>query len=169
MIQLLEPDFIEADDLIESLASALQTLDYGISVMEHVARLESIYARASAAIRYKIISELIDLEYTGARPLLLKALSRDTSPLVRHEAAYGLGILGKSADAKALVPVMLNDLDPMVRHEAAISLAALGGEENLKPLVATLNDKFEAVADSANYALQTLQLKLYRETEVTSA
>lgn len=167
-MQKLERDFIKADDAIEALSTALQSLDSPFSPTEEMAHLVSIFQYSSDATRYKIVSELIDLEYTGARPLLLDTLKNDKNPLIRHEAAFGLGILGNSSDCEALIDAMLNDSDPMVRHEAAIALAAIGGKESLLGLKTALQDSMSAVSASASYAIQTFQLGLYREGELTN-
>ena len=122
-------------------------------------RIHSINSRSSESTRYKILTELIEMEFIGARPLLLDALINDTSPLIRHEAAFGLGKLGKKPDIEILIEAMLKDPHEMVRHEAAITLAEIGGEECIPALKQASLDNSAPVASSARFAIQNIYFK----------
>ena len=161
----LNPDFLDADNAIEALHSILHYTQSKDFLTETTAKLEAIYRRGSDEVRYKVITNLIDIEYTGSLPLLVEALQSDDSPLVRHEAAFGLGILGDSSYSSILTYAILNDDNLMVRHEAAIALAEMGGDAALGALVQACRDESPEVAASAKYALQSISLKIYRNSQ----
>ncbi len=73
------------------------------------------------------------------RPLLLPLL-RDSSSLVRGEAALALGKLGGAAEAAALAP-LLNDGNRFVRQMAAIALGLSATPEALGPLLGAVRDE----------------------------
>lgn len=165
----LEPDFIEADGALQSLYFSLRHPGVPVSLSEEMERIRLIYIRGSESTKYKILTDLIDIEFTGARPLLLEVLMNDESPLLRHEAAFGLGIFRKVSDQEALIKSMLHDPHEMVRHEAAIALAEIGGEECLPALEKASQDESIAVASSARYAVQNINFKIHSTLELSNA
>lgn len=162
----LEPDFIEAEEALESLHFILHHPEVPSSLAEEMERIRLIYMRGSESTKYKLLTELIEMEFVGARPLIIEVLESDYSPLLRHEAAFGLGIMGEQPDHEILIKAMLNDPHEMVRHEAAIALAEIGGEESLRALEEVTKDTSDAVAASARFALQNIYLKAHSVQEV---
>src|SRR4051812_24943289 len=65
--------------------------------------LTSFYGSASDLIQYQIITRVADLRTHMSRPLLRRALTESSSALIRHEAAFGLGILSDTTDESLLV------------------------------------------------------------------
>jgi HEAT repeat protein len=59
------------------------------------------------------------------------ALQFDPCPVVRHEAAYFLGLTHDTAAIEPLGRSMLKDEDELVRHEAAEAIGELGLSEGL--------------------------------------
>ncbi len=156
----VDPKFIAADDALEELHSALSLPRPGISFAEEINRIEVIYREGDESTRYKVLTELIDMHYHAAPELLVEALQKDPSPLVRHEAAFGLGALRQRSCIHALVRAMLHDQNLMVRHEAAIALADIGDETTLGALERATRDECPEVVSSARYALQNVRLRL---------
>lgn len=161
----LDPQFLDADDALEAFYSAFHSAMPGRSLEQELTNLDQLYEHGTEETRYKILTELIEMGYTGARTLLLKVLHTDASPLLRHEAAFGLGILRHPANADPLVDAILRDANLMVRHEAAIALAEVGSEKALDALTRALQDESSEVAASARYAIQNIQLRQYRKSE----
>lgn len=155
----VEPSFLAADGTLESLYEALTRPDSHYSACELRTSLEEQYSRGNDETRYKIVTELIEMEYAGARSLLVKALRDDPSPLIRHEAAFGLGILRHPGNVASLVEALLCDRNLMVRHEAAIALAELGDEGCIAALDEATRDPAPEVALSAKYAIQNVRLR----------
>lgn len=151
-------DFIEADEVLDDLHSALRYQSANLSLGKILLRLEKIYERAGEVTRYKILTEMIDMECKEGIPLYLNILEKDKSALVRHEAAFGIGIIGNKSHCDALINSLVKDRSPMVRHEAAIALAEIGGEEHLKILLEATKDKSLEVSSSARFAIQNIQL-----------
>ena len=85
----LDPSFAKADNLLEDLYAASVYQDSRFSISNTLDRLKDIYKVSNEATRYKIISELIDMEFKEAISLFLDVLKNDPSGLVRHEAAFG--------------------------------------------------------------------------------
>ena len=161
----LDPAFREAENAIEVLHEALHHDRSECSPSEAIAQLESIYHSTSDEVRYQIITQVIDLEYIGARRLLVHTLRNDANALLRHEAAFGLGVLGTPEHVEVLCEVLLKDPNPMVRHEAAIAIAEIGDLSALEPLQLAAEDKCPEVAASARYAIQKILLKHTIDTE----
>ena len=161
---VVDHEFLEADQTLEALCTDLRYAASGHSVTQNREHLEALYHRSDAVTRYKVLTELIDIEYSGVRPLLLEALRYDDSALVRHEAAFGLGLLGDGTCVNALIEALLDDENLMVRHEAAIALAEVGGEEALEALEKASHEQQAEVATSAKFAIQNIRLKLYHRS-----
>ena len=157
--------FIEADTAITEMSETWQYAYSDDAIEDKFRRLEELYLKGSESVRYKIISELIDMEFMGALPLLLEALKNDKSGLIRHEAAFGIGAFGDSSHTGALAEALLNDQCSMVRHEAAISLAEIGDEEIIPVLIEAESDPVSEVSASARFAIHNIQLKLSQEQE----
>ena len=160
----LSDSFIEADEALDSLYWALEGKDPGVSVKETMDHLVSVYQGAEEATRYKVVTDLIDLEFSGSRSFLASVLRNDESALVRHEAAFGLGVLGKPTDRVHLEYAALRDNDDMIRHEAVIALGAIGGVENIPALEIALKSESPTVASSARFSIQSIELRDYQNT-----
>ena len=168
----LSSNFIEADEALEYLHAALEDRHNRYSVEDAMEHLISIYGEGDEPVRYKIVTDLTDLQFSGARSFLIDVLNNDESPLLRHEAVFGIGELGKrrndDSDRKHLIFAMLHDSHEMVRHEAAIALSAIGGEDSLPALEIATRDNSSAVASSAKYSIQSIQLNRH-QTAAASA
>ena len=159
MTEILSQNFVEADEALERLRETLSDRHGRFSLQTAMEDLILFYGESDESTRYKIVSELIDTEYSGIRPFLKKVLLDDESPLLRHEAAFGLGVFKKAADIPYLTQALLSDNNEMVRHEAAIALAAIGSESSLWALELAMKDCSKAVASSAKFAIQSIRLK----------
>src|SRR5437667_12037382 len=86
--------------------------------------------------------------------LVIEALLRDESEIVRHEAAF---VLGETAapDEEALWALLraADDTSILVRHEVALALVMFPEEVSAKCLVKLLKDPIAEVSRSAEYAL----------------
>lgn len=88
-----------------------------------------------------------------------KGLFTDPSPIVRHEFAFSLGECGHlDLAAKYLMSAVENDKNIFVRHEAILALATLGKKEFIPFIKRFLNDKDEEMAESAEIALERINL-----------
>ena len=150
------PAFARVGELIEELHEALTAETGSRTATAVLVDLTGLFSCEVEEVRYEILTELIELEYVGSRALLLGALQSDKSALVRHEAAFGLGIVGTQTHVGPLCHAMLNDASAMVRHEAAVALANIGGDAALEALARATLDSDPEVAASARYGIQTL-------------
>lgn len=121
-----------------------------------------IFRGANNVVRYKIVTDLTELNYIGAAPFLIETLENDPIPLIRHEAAFGIGVLGKTRYAKPLARALLKDESAMVRHEAAVALAEIGSIDEVAVLQAATTDNDKAVALSAEFAIQSILLYVHQ-------
>ena len=90
------------------------------------------------------------------------ALFRGTvSVLLRHEAAYALGQMGR-VDAVPFLAALVADRSehPITRHEAAEALAAIEAPEALEVLAAHAADAASEVSDTCKLALAQLNYKI---------
>ena len=93
---------------------------------------------ASAHARVRAVKTLALSKDPLAAPMLLAAL-KDTDPIVRRLAIYGLERLGDVAHVPALV-ARLGDKDAWVRRTAVVALGKLRSKASVPPLVALLSD-----------------------------
>ena len=155
----VDPAFLEVEEAIEALHESLQSDRCERSPSEAFSCLEGQYDHAADEVRYQALTELIGLEYVGARDLLVRAMRDDSNALNRHEAAFGLGVIGNRSHIGVLCTSMLTDSNPMVRHEAAIALGEIGDLSAIEPLIEATGDDSTEVAASAKYAMQKILLK----------
>ncbi len=94
---------------------------------------------------------------------LNSVLLSDPSSIVRHEAAYILGEKSNSLAVPALIKAMTSDTAAIVVHESALALANLGPigyPESQKILIDLLKKPDANIVDTAEIALQRLEIKL---------
>lgn len=161
-VRSLSPAFIEADEALEHLYIAIQDRYGRFSVREAMGRVRSIFSSASEEIRYKIVTDLTAMKFSGVVPFLTDVLRDDESPLVRHEAAFGIGTLGSGRDSACVIHALKYDGSNMVRHEAAIALSEIGGKDAIPVLEAATTDSDPAIASSARFAIQSILLYLHQ-------
>ena len=157
-ITSLLPGFIEADKALEFLYLAIRDPYNRFSVKEAMGRVRSIFNSAGELVRYKIVTDLTAMKFAGVVPFLTDVLRNDEIPLIRHEAAFGIGTLGSAKDSAPLIDALKYDRSNMVRHEAAIALAEIGGKDAIPVLEAATTDNDPNVASSARFAIQSILL-----------
>jgi HEAT repeat protein len=89
---------------------------------------------------------------------LSHALRNDPCPVVRHEAAYFLGLTHELGALEALGFSMLNDCDEIVRHESAEAIGELGLAEGLPWLERAQVDESQLVRRTVEIAQSHIQL-----------
>ena len=174
VVSSIELEFVEVEEALGALLRvvtgiSIKSIDDPNSPLypsEKMKTIHLLYAQASEPTKYKILDGLIDTGFSGARWLLLDVLANEESPLLRHEAAFGLGILKGRSEMEALTRAMLHDPHEIVRHEAAIALAEVGDEGCLPALERALEDVSGAVVDSARYASQNIQFRSIKQEAV---
>ena len=164
----LLPAFTEADAVLEALYIAIRDPYNRYSVKESMDRLKAVYKSATEIVRYKIVTDLTDMKSSTPVPFLVEILRNDESAMVRHEAAFGIGALGRENDSAHLFDSIKNDPSNIVRHEAAIALAEIGGLEAIPALEAASKDSDPDVAMSSQFAIQSIQIYLQRLGKVAN-
>ncbi len=152
------PAFIEADEALDFLHLAIQDRHNRYSIANAMENIDSIYRGADEIVRYKIVTDLTELNYASVVPFLIDVLENDPIPLIRHEAVFGIGVLGSTRHARPLARAIMSDESAMVRHEAAVALAEIGGLSELPALETAANNGDQAVALSAKFAIQSILL-----------
>ena len=118
--------------------------------------LNGFYANPKTSVRFKIVYEVSRFACPESVALLTRALIEDESPLVRHEAASGLGEIGDLTVIPILVNFGLRDSSPIVRHEAAMALDSIGDETVLLDLRRCLSDEDPIVVASCEVAISSI-------------
>ena len=113
--------------------------------------------------RMNLVEELGDAGETLGRKfvekILVLVLNKDPSAIVRHEAAFSLGRLHRTAQpltcpsVEALCQAALNDRSHVVRHEATEVLGSIPGSAVQRTLKRLLNDPDEDVVETAHISL----------------
>jgi len=106
--------------------------------------------------RFEVANLLSKEKSEIASLLLANVLRRDPSPLVRHEAAFALGCVGKSDSVRILKIVLAGDKSALVRHEAAMALSEIGQMEDLPALETGLKDRSREVSISCRVAISRI-------------
>ena len=111
---------------------------------------------ASLFQRYRAMFSLRNLNSDDSALALLSGFD-DDSVLFRHEVAYVLGQMQRSATVNGLLKVLENkDEHRMVRHEAAEALGAVGGNK-VEDILAQYKDNDDiVVTQSCEVALDTM-------------
>ena len=131
--------------------------------MEHIALLSSF--SGSSEQRIQAIFHLLADNSDKAIKILSHSLSNDPSPIVRHEAAYILGEKATVLSIDPLIQAIGTDRHKIVVHESLLALANLGSiayPESQKVIEGQLNNADADVVDTAEIALQRLNMKLQK-------
>jgi HEAT repeat protein len=150
--------FANAETLLKKLSDALTQQDADSS-RKALEQITDLYDRSDILTQYKLLTDLIELRYDNIRPLIRREVRSNPSALVRHEAAFGLGVFRNSSDKDVLIEAMLNDDHLMVRHEAAIALATTGDAECFGALEQAAREPEASVVESAEYAIRQISLR----------
>jgi HEAT repeat protein len=156
---LVSATFRKAEVIKDRLRMAV-SLGSDSEIRQTLEEATHLFQIADTVTQYKLISEAVEIQCNLVLPLLRTALVENESALVRHEAAFGLGLLGDSDDVGRLAKAMLYDPHLMVRHEAAIALGAIGNKTAVAALVEAVNDTEPSVAESARFGLEQVLMRL---------
>ncbi|MGB8573971.1 MAG: HEAT repeat domain-containing protein [Nitrososphaeraceae archaeon] len=95
--------------------------------------------------------------YTEIADLMVWVLSNDDNGIVRHEAAFQIGLHNMRAKIPDLVNSILNDKSDLVKHEAIEALGLLRDHGSKETLRKMLEDKGDAVSETAAFVLKRLE------------
>jgi len=94
---------------------------------------------------------------TEIADLMVWVLNNDDNGIVRHEAAFQIGLHNMRAKIPDLINSILNDRSDLVKHEAIEALGLLRDHGSKETLTMTLEDKSEAVSETAAFVLKRLE------------
>lgn len=106
------------------------------------------------------ITEAVDKDdpiYTEIAELMVWVLNNDDNGIVRHEAAFQIGLHNMRAKIPDLVNSILNDKSDLVKHEAIEALGLLRDHGSKETLRKMLEDKGDAVSETAAFVLKRLE------------
>jgi deoxyhypusine monooxygenase len=106
--------------------------------------------------RFEAISNLVTNHTLEARKIARSGLL-DESGLVRHEAAFVLGSIGRDRDDLSALLSCLSDPSPFVRHEAALAVGQIGNPDCVETLRKGLSDAVPEVAASCAIAITKIE------------
>jgi HEAT repeat protein len=112
----------------------------------------------------EITEELINTDdpiFDEIADLLVWVLRNDDNGIVKHEAAFQIGLRNMRAKIPYLVNSALNDKSELVRHEATESLGFMRAHECKETLGKALEDPSEAVRETAVLMLKRLDRRIY--------
>lgn len=95
--------------------------------------------------------------YTEIAELMVWVLNNDDNGIVRHEAAFQIGLHNIREKIPDLVNSILNDKSDLVKHEAIEALGLLRDHGSKETLTKMLDDKGEAVSETAAFVLKRLE------------
>jgi len=132
---------------VSELAARLEEESHPVS-----SRMRTLFGLKELAKRESLASEDVQREAVRA---LAQAMKRDSSALVRHEAAY---VLGQTENVMAVeyLSEVLDDRgeEPMVRHEAAEALGAIATDDCARILEQYVEDEEVVVRETVEIALK---------------
>jgi len=94
---------------------------------------------------------------TEIADLMVWVLNNDDNGIVRHEAAFQIGLHNMRAKIPDLINSILNDRSDLVKHEAIEALGLLRDHGSKETLTMMLEDKSEAVSETASFVLKRLE------------
>jgi HEAT repeat protein len=112
----------------------------------------------------EITEELINTNdpiFDEIADLLVWVLQNDDNGIVKHEAAFQIGLRNMRAKIPYLVNSALNDKSELVRHEATETLGFMRAHECKETLRKKLEDPSEAVRETAVLMLKRLDRRIY--------
>ncbi len=95
-----------------------------------------------------ILAEIADL--------MVWVLNNDNNGIVKHEAAFQIGVRNMRDKIPYLIDSALNDKNELVRHEAIEALGLMRAHECKEMLKKTLEDPSDAVRETAVFVLKRL-------------
>lgn len=95
--------------------------------------------------------------YTEIADLMVWVLNNDDNGIVRHEAAFQIGLHNMRAKIPDLVNSILNDKSDLVKHEAIEALGLLRDHGSKETLIKMLEDKSVEVSETAAFVLKRLE------------
>ena len=95
--------------------------------------------------------------YTEIADLMVWVLNNDDNGIVRHEAAFQIGLHNMRAKIPDLVNSILNDKSDLVKHEAIEALGLLRDHGSKETLRKMLEDKGDEVRETAAFVLKRLE------------
>lgn len=95
--------------------------------------------------------------YTEIADLMVWVLNNDDNAIVKHEAAFQIGLHNMRAKIPDLVNSILNDKSDLVKHEAIEALGLLRDHGSKETLRKMLEDKGDAVSETAAFVLKRLE------------
>ena len=94
---------------------------------------------------------------TEIEDLMVWVLNNDDNGIVKHEAAFQIGLHNMRAKIPDLINSILNDKSDLVKHEAIEALGLLRDHGSKETLTMMLEDKSEAVTETAAFVLKRLE------------
>ena len=105
------------------------------------------------------ITEVIDKDdpmYDEIADLMVWILLNDDNGIVKHEAAFQIGLRNMKSKIPDLMNSALNDKKELVRHEAIEALGLMRAHECKETLRKMIEDPSEAVKETAIFVLKRL-------------
>ena len=105
------------------------------------------------------ITEVIDKDdpmYDEIADLMVWILLNDDNGIVKHEAAFQIGLRDMKSKIPDLINSALNDKKELVRHEAIEALGLMRAHECKETLRKMIEDPSEAVKETAIFVLKRL-------------
>jgi HEAT repeat protein len=94
---------------------------------------------------------------TEIADLMVWVLNNDDNGIVRHEAAFQIGLHNLRTKIPDLINSILNDKSDLVKHEAIEALGLLRDHGSRETLIKMLDDKGVAVSETAAFVLKRLE------------
>jgi HEAT repeat protein len=107
----------------------------------------------------EITEELINTDdpiFYEIADLLVWVLQNDDNGIVKHEAAFQIGLRNMKSKIPDLINSILNDKKELVRHEAIEALGLMRAHECKETLRKMLEDPSDAVRETAVFVLKRL-------------
>jgi HEAT repeats len=111
------------------------------------------------------ITEVIDINdpiFPEIADLLVWVLLNDDNIIVKHEAAFQIGVRNMRAKIPYLIKSALNDKSELVRHEAIEALGLMRAHGCKETLRKMLEDPSDAVRETAAFVLKRLDRLINR-------
>lgn len=151
-LESIDPDIRETAKI--SLQRSIQKNSPGFQISDPDSALLDL--EQDEEVRIQSVFMLLEENSERAIDIMIEALHKETSPIVKHEIIFALGETASRRAADALERELLRDFNAFVIHETLLSLATLGYDSSLQVIRKYLSHEDDDIRLSAEIAMERI-------------
>ncbi len=143
-------DYLEALELLQSAGLSVKGRQFSLATEDIILKEKELLEKGTRKERLEAVESLAwFFKKPEAARLLAETLKKDAEPVLRAQAAKGLGRCGLQTFGSMLLETIEKDTSKAVRRAAAFALVELGDMNGVPLAIMFLTDKDTDAADAA--------------------